>query len=381
VRAALQLAPVAAGAYLLVLLAASRRPADAVPPGERRHRFAVVVPAHDEEASLPATLASIAALDYPRERFEAVVVADNCTDATARVAAAAGATVLERHEPERRGKGQALAWGLERLPGAPDAVVIVDADCTVSANLLSAFDRELAAGAAALQAANEAANPEASPRAALRAAAFLLYNRVRPLGRQRLGLSVGLLGTGMCFSRELLERCPWRAFSHAEDREFHLMLAMRGERVRFVPNASVRSSMPTTGAQAATQQARWDSGRLRLAARYAPALLTRGLRRREPAAVDAALEPLLPPQALLAAMNLASALAALASRRRDAVALAVAGVAGQSLFVLGGLWSVGAPPAAWRGLLGAPGFVAGRVWGLARMALGRGPLEWVRTAR
>src|SRR6516164_5187066 len=105
------------------------------------HTFALLIPAHDEEAALPATLRACAALDYPRDRYKVYVIADNCTDRTAQVAAEAGAVVLERRDIERRGKGHALAWALERvLPERPDAVVVLDADCRPDAHALRAFD-------------------------------------------------------------------------------------------------------------------------------------------------------------------------------------------------------------------------------------------------
>jgi hypothetical protein len=306
-------------------------------------------------------------------------VADNCRDATADVARAHGATVLERDDPAHPGKGPALAWAIERLEGH-DAVVIVDADCTVSPGLLDAFDRVLA-GAQAAQASYRTGNAEASGPAALRHAAFLLVNHVRPLGRERLGLSAGLYGTGMGFRRELLDRVPWSAFSFAEDREYHLQLVEAGARVAFVPGEQVVSPMPTSDAAARSQQARWDSGRLALARRHTPRLLARAVRHRDPVALDAALEPVVPPQALLAGMNAAAGVVALASRGRVARRLAALSCAAQAGFVLGGLRSVGAPPEAWRALALAPGFVAGRVLRLARMAGGGGPSQWERTQR
>src|SRR5437899_2242504 len=94
----------------------------------RRPSLAVIVPAHDEEQGIASTLRSIAAQLEDRDRV--VVVADNCSDRTAEIAAAAGAEVTSRHDPARRGKGFALDHGLEFVvrTGAPEVVVIVDAD-------------------------------------------------------------------------------------------------------------------------------------------------------------------------------------------------------------------------------------------------------------
>jgi hypothetical protein len=225
------------------------------------------------------------------------------------------------------------------------------------------------------------ADASESNSAALRQAAYLLYNHVRPLGKERLGLSTGLHGTGMCFANSLLQRCAWQAFSFAEDREYHVALVGAGARVWFVADAEVRSPMTVVGAQARSQSARWDSGRLRLGLKHGPRLAARGIRDRDRVAVEAAVDPLLPPQSLLMGVNLAGALLALMSRRRPPVAIAAASLAAQAGFVVGGLLAVGASAEAWRGLLHAPRFLLGRLATFAQLARGRGPTEWSKTDR
>ena len=102
-------------------------------------------------------------------------------------------------------------------------------------------------------------NVSESPSTALRLIALTLINHVRPLGRNGLGASSTLTGNGMCLSRALLMRYPWQAFSIAEDYQYYLTLVQHGERVRYVPEAIVRSQMPTTFAQMRTQDIRWES--------------------------------------------------------------------------------------------------------------------------
>ena len=371
-------------AYLLALLAAAAwglrgRPPAAVTPGQLR--FAVVIPAHDEEALLSDALTSLAALDYPPALVETVVIAHNCTDATAQVASAANATVWE-HRGER-GKGAALAWGLARIVAERpqvDAVLVVDADCTVASNLLSSVEARLRAGDFAVQTAYEVSNPAASPTAALRWASFALINRVRPLGKVTLGLSAGLLGTGMAFRRELLAVRPWTARSLVEDQEYHLELVSAGVRVAFAPETSVRSPMPTSLRGSRSQQLRWDAGRGTLIRRWSPPLLRAGLQHADPARLHAALEPLVPPQSVLLAANAASAALALRGSRRLRWAGA-ANLAGQVGFVAGGLALARAPRAAWRALAFAPVLAAWKLVLLSRLWLGGTPRDWVRTSR
>ncbi|MCL6441804.1 MAG: glycosyltransferase family 2 protein, partial [Thermoleophilum sp.] len=147
---ALLVAPVCL--YLLVLTLAApfgsvRRWAQG--PGPVR-RFAVLIPAHNEEPVLARLLASLDALSYPRNLYDVVVVADNCTDATAAIGRARGALVFERSDSVNAGKGHALRWLLDELERAGkvyDAYVVLDADSTVSPNFLWAMNERLRGGA------------------------------------------------------------------------------------------------------------------------------------------------------------------------------------------------------------------------------------------
>jgi hypothetical protein len=371
--------------YLLTILAGaatrSRAPRGAGCPPGGRTRFAILVPAHDEEVLLPALLRSVADLDYPRERREVVVVADNCSDRTAQIARAAGATVIERDDPARLGKGHALEWAFAQLSSRTDldSIVVVDADCEVSANLLAAADQRLRAGARALQVDDVVSNVHESSSSALRFAAFALINSVRPLGKNALGFSCGLLGTGMVFSMELLHQHPWRASSMAEDAEYHLQLVSAGERVQFVPEARVSSSMPASLKAARDQNMRWEGGKWDLIRRWSPRLLMQAAIGRDTECAGAALDLLIPPQSLLFAAN-ASVLAA-AITRRAGLRLAMANLLGQAVYVLGGLLLVRAPVAAYRALLTAPTLALWKLGLYARLVARPGATGWIRTER
>jgi 1,2-diacylglycerol 3-beta-glucosyltransferase len=375
--------------YLLAMLVAAtgRRPRTAGRGGdaaEERLRFAVIVPAHDEEAIIATTLASLRSIDYPPGRWSVVVVADNCSDATADIAARAGATVLERDDPANRGKGHALNWALDRLADVDrdaDAVAIVDADCEVEPNLLERFDLRLRDGASTAQATYAVANPAASTSSALRYAAFALMNTVRPLGKERLRLSCGLLGTGMAFRRSVLACHRFAADSLVEDTDLHLRLVAAGERVAFVPETAVRSPMPTSHAVSRAQQTRWEGGRLDLLRRWTAPLLGGGARRRDPVRLHAWLELLVPPQSMLALLHVVLGAGAVVTRSRAMRRVAVLDGGLQAAFVLGGLRLVGAPAPVYRALAAAPLLVVDKLRVLSRLAARGAPREWQRTAR
>jgi 1,2-diacylglycerol 3-beta-glucosyltransferase len=263
----------------------------------RQRRFVIVVPAHDEESAIGKTVRSLKSIDYPRDLFEVVVVADNCTDQTAGVAQREGALVLVRTNPVERGKGYALRWGFDILlqhPAEFEAIAVIDADTTVSSNYLKVLNVAIETGGQVMQTSDLVEPcPEAWTTEAIRLS-FMLYNYVRPLGRKALGFSAGLRGNGMCFTVKALRDVPWHAYSKAEDLEYGIQMLIAGYRVRFVPEAIALATMPQKAVNAESQRARWEGGRIGVIRRYAGPLLKTAITRRSVASLDALIDLVTP---------------------------------------------------------------------------------------
>ena len=371
--------------YLLLLLAAGRRPLPATAPvdGPTR-RVVVLVPAHDEEHTVSHAVDTLRGQDYPRDLLDVVVIADNCSDATASAAATAGAVVWEREAPEAPGKGRALTWALDRLwreLPATDVVLIVDADCLASPNLCSTVvGTMVASGADAVQVPYAVSNAEESPTAALRAAGFALKHIIRARGRARLGLSCGLFGTGMGFSASLLRSVAWSA-SVTEDTELFVRLTLGGYRIAYAEGAQITSPMPARAQDAAQQQLRWETGNAELARSQVARLAGHGLRSGDPQCLGAAAELMLPSQTALGAGAVAVGCVAAARRDRPLLAAAAATLVAQGVYVVGGLGAASGSRVMYRALLHAPAFALQRLQILSRVASGRGAQSWVRTER
>ena len=370
-----------ADAYLLSLTLLSARFRAPI-YGETALRFAVVVPAHDEEDGIAGTVKNLLGIDYDKDRFSVVVVADNCTDETAARAEQAGARVLVRHDEERRGKGYALAHAFETLRADVDAVVVVDADTVVSSNLLRAFALRIEQGALAVQADYAVKNPS-SWRTRLMAIAFGAFHVLRSLARERMRVSCGLRGNGMCFTSRVLSLVPHDAFSIVEDVEYGIRLGEAGYRVHYAAEAHVYGEMVSSSRASASQRQRWERGRAALALSHGPSLLGKGIVKREPLLLDLAADVLVPPLGTLAALVVVGLLAAWASGRwlGQYVSLQIwwANLLAILLYVLRG-WSLSGTGA--RGLVDlgcAPFYVVWKLW--LRLTQPRRPASWVRTTR
>ena len=290
--------------YLLLLLIASLIPAKGlIRQGNQKTRFAIIIPAHNEEMFLGRLLSSIASQEYPKTQYDAVVVADNCTDNTASVAHEYRAVVLERHDLEATGKGYALKYGIESMqPEKYDAWVIVDADCTFNVNVLKVFDGYLESGCRILQSTSAPANPGQSWFTRLIDVSHSVSNEIILKGKKRLGLSIPLMGTGMCFASSVLERYGWSAFSIGEDWEFYVHLLSDGQRVAYAKEAKIFHQESSNLKQATSQRMRWSSGRFAIATKHGLKLLLKSARERDLHKMDGLLLLLLPNPSL--GMNL-----------------------------------------------------------------------------
>jgi cellulose synthase/poly-beta-1,6-N-acetylglucosamine synthase-like glycosyltransferase len=251
--------------------------------------LAVIVPCHNEESGLARTVRSILACDDPVRPSDIIVAACNCTDRTVDIARTLGCTLIERIDPERRGKGYGLDNAFRVLAaGKHNAYLVVDADTVVGRNFLNEFRRLFAAGADAGQCVLRVANPATNVRTRLLNIAFLAITFLRPLARKRLGISCGLFGNGFGLSAATVQAVPYQCYSIAEDLEYHVALVRAGKFVDFLEDTSVFAEMCTTGEAARPQRERWEGGRFRVLIDGFPGLLDDICRGRA-----RALEPLL----------------------------------------------------------------------------------------
>jgi cellulose synthase/poly-beta-1,6-N-acetylglucosamine synthase-like glycosyltransferase len=370
--------------YMLVLTLLSRAPARPQ-RSSRQLRFDIIVPAHNEAATIARVVTSLRQLDWPGDRFRLLVIADNCTDATADLGRAAGAKVLERHDPSYRGKGYAVdfAFKMSAVHAWANAVVVVDADSEVSPNLLEAFAARIETGAEAIQVLHGVLNPYASWRTRLMTIALSCFHRVRSRAREQLRLSCGLRGNGWCITHGLLNKVPYGAFSLAEDIEYGIELGLTGVRVHYADEARVDGIMVAREQAARSQRQRWEIGRLQLMRAKTISLLKAARSGGGKVCLDLAFDLLVPPLSYVllnvgALIFVASIALLWAPSTSYWLWLGLTCVGSLATYVLRG-WQLSG--VGLRGLLDlarAPFFV---IWKMILMLRTHDSAEWVRTKR
>ena len=366
------------------LAASPRQNADSSPP-TRRPRIVVLVPAHNEEAGIHDTVAALRASIDPSDGL--LVVADNCTDRTADLARAAGAEVVNRVDPQRKGKGYALAFGVEALTkNAPEVVVVVDADCRVEEGGIAKLATLSMQSGRPVQAEYRFASPGGfDVRSAIGTLALTVRNCVRPRGLHRLGLPCPLTGSGMAFPWQLLRTMPELGSNLVEDMVLGIELGLRGSPPIPCPEVTIKSTLPVGARAQMNQRRRWECGHLDTLRTYGPRLLLVGLRSWRLDLIAMALDLLVPPLALLALLLVgAGVVSALHIALGGSMAPLLMLVAATAILTVavGTAWNrfARAVLPMW-GLASIPLYVVWKVPLYVAHLLRRKPREWQRTAR
>lgn len=236
-------------------------------------RFALLIPARNEEVVIGNIVESLMHQNYPRDKFHIYVIPNNCTDSTELAAQMAGADILHCAAPITC-KGDVLHQVFARLKGQYDAYCVFDADNLVHPDFLARMNDALADGALCAKGRHMASNPYDSWISGCydiyTANFMLLYNRPR----SALGLSAKLIGTGFMVTDALLDRLGgWNTITLTEDMEFAAQCAAAGVRIHYVPEALTLDEQPTAFALSLRQRSRWSAGSLHTANLYIPKLL------------------------------------------------------------------------------------------------------------
>lgn len=379
--------PVAVLAALFLLqVAASFLPPRSEPRSSpKTPKVVVVMPAHNEAAIIQRSLPLVVERLAPNATL--LVVADNCTDDTARLARELGADVLVRTDPARRGKGYALDAAIRHLEcDPPEVVVILDADCTPERGAIARISERCLETNRPVQAFYDMRPPPGTSSDYLAVAMFAwrVKNFIRPVGLKRLGWPCQLMGTGMAFPWLLISNANLATGHLVEDMMLGLELAEAGSAPQFEPRARIYSDFPSSVEGQRTQRHRWETGHLSVVRDVVPGSLWRGLRTGNwgltTLALDAAIPPLSSFVLAIAACVAGAGLAGLATG--SALATAIAASAAIAIFVaVLAAWSrVGTdvlPPSRFVALAG---YVANKLAIYLDSARKR-PAAWIRSKR
>ena len=233
---------------------------------EKENRFMAIIPAHNEEAVVGNLIESLKNQNYPKDKYDIYVIADNCTDMTKKIAEDAGAIVYERRsQMDERTKGHALQWFLRQKikENAPyDAFCVFDADNIVDKEFLKNMNKKLCQGEEVVQGYRDIKNPTDSWVSAGYAIFYWMMNRFYNLARYNIGLSPLLNGTGFMVKFDVVKPNGWETKTLTEDIEFSLQRIISGKRLGWATDAIVYDEEPVGFKQSWSQRSRWTVGHI-----------------------------------------------------------------------------------------------------------------------
>ena len=231
----------------------------------KKHKFMAILPAHNEEAVIANLVDSLMNQDYDKDLLDIYVIADNCTDNTAKIAREHGAIVLERFDEEHKTKGYALNWFLQQKikeKADYDAFFVFDADNIVDKNFTKNMNKKLCQGEEVVQGYRDIKNPTDSWVTAGYALFYWTMHRFYHLARYNVGLSPLLNGTGFMVKFDLIKDTGWDTVTLTEDIEFSLKRIIKGRRLGWATDAIVYDEQPVSFKASWSQRSRWTVGHI-----------------------------------------------------------------------------------------------------------------------
>lgn len=350
-------------------------------------KFAVIIPAHNEELIIDGLCQNLKNIIYNRELYDIYIIADNCSDGTSRICRQNGLNVLERHNESQRGKGYAIKFAFENISlNHYDAFLLIDADTYVDTHILSELSRSLSKGEDAIQCYIDIPNDHESWFTKLISVARVMNGLFYHHPKYTLGLSSYLMGSGICFSTELIKKKGWTAFSIAEDWEYYAQLLLGGYRIAFAKNAVVHQYESKSLEQATSQRLRWSRGRWKVTKTLGLRLMLEGLKQRNLVLFDASLPLIFPNYSLQINLTVVALILSFllpsSGWKIFCVGSSLVLLTGQFSLFIAGAFVAGSPCKTFRAAFYAPLFL---IWKsiidlLCFTGLYRGK-NWVRTKR
>lgn len=250
------------------------------------HKFAIVIPARNEERVIGNLLKSLNKQEYPKERYEVFVAINNCTDKTKEVVLKNGAQVIECQVPVKS-KGEALRIAFNELNKSDyEAYIIFDADNIVHPKFISKMNKALDTGYELAQGFRDSKNISDTWVSSCYSIHYLIHNIFLNQARMNIDKSSFINGTGFMISKKYINRKGYKAYTLTEDIELTVKCAIDNEEIAFVEDAITYDEQPTTFKASWKQRKRWSIGTIQCFKMYSIKLIKKAFKKNSFSSID-----------------------------------------------------------------------------------------------
>lgn len=245
--------------YLFVFsLASLRKKKCEVKEAAFFRRIAVLVPAYKEDRVIMECVASCLSQDYPKEKYDVVVISDRMSPGTNKKLSSLS-VILEIVHFENSTKAKALNLAMSHL-AEYDLALILDADNTIEPTYLKQINNQTYSDTVIAYQTHRAAKNKNTSMAYLDAVSEEINNSIFRQGHANLGLSSALIGSGMVFDYNLLKKELLRINAVGGfDRALELTLFKIKKRIGYLPDVYVLDEKIQNQKDFARQRRRWLS--------------------------------------------------------------------------------------------------------------------------
>ncbi len=230
------------------------------------HRYGVLIPARNEQKVIAQLIDSIKKQNYPSELIDIFVIADNCTDDTALVAKNSGAIVFERFDNEKKGKGYALNFALNKIfeeykDKEYKGFFFFDSDNLLSKDFVVNMNDAVCEGYKIVTGYRSSKNYGQNWIAAGSGMIYLEQSRLEHRARTKLHTQTHISGTGFYVDYQtLVLQGGWPYKTITEDLEFSHSKVISGQKIIQCFDAVFYDEQPSKLKDMINQRVRWVRG-------------------------------------------------------------------------------------------------------------------------
>lgn len=230
------------------------------------HKYAIMIAARNEENVIGNLIDSIKRQDYDQNLLTIFVVADNCTDNTAKIVRDKGCICYERFDDVNKTKGFALQYlvkNIEKDYGVKnfEGYFVFDADNLLKKDYIARMNDAFEEGAKIITSYRNTKNFDENWVSSTYALHWIRSIRSNHRARSVLHLATNIQGTGFLFANELIKD-GWNYTSITEDRAMTADAVSMGYEITYNDEAEFYDEQPTSLKIALRQRLRWSKGHL-----------------------------------------------------------------------------------------------------------------------
>ena len=224
------------------------------------HSFLILFPAYHEDEVIINSVNIFLQQDYPDNLYDVAVISDHMLPSTNEYLASLSITLLQPVF-EKSSKSKALQYAIEKTDRNYDKIVILDADNVVGSDFLSRLNKVCSEGHQAIQCHRTAKNSE-NGIAILDGVSEEINNSIFRKGHDRLRLSAGLIGSGMCFDYNWFRNNVHQLNTSVEDRELEALLLHQRIHIHYAEDINVYDEKVKSCKNFQRQRKRWITGQV-----------------------------------------------------------------------------------------------------------------------